>query len=192
MELKQARAEIRGAEKALSRMKDAKTLEDLEDEWRHYLSAIEKIWIKTERSLVQNPKFQPWQGSYQRIRKKDSLLRYLKHARNSDQHTIETLVETKPGKQEIKIEGPVAISRLRIDKGQLLEYEGTKPLQITITPERTELVPVKDSSKRYNPPFEHQGKPITWPDPIMVAELGLAFYKAYVDEAEKKFLKQEN
>ena len=188
MQLKQARDEIRSAKKAIARMKDATTLEDLEDEWRNYLSAIEKIWIKTERSLAQNPKFQPWQGRYKRIRKKDSLLRYLKHARNSDQHTIEDLVEAKPGKHEIRIEGPVAISKLRIEKGQLLEYEGSKPLQISITPERTELIRVKDGSKGYNPPFEHKGKPISWPDPILVANLGLTFYTAFVEKAEKKFL----
>ncbi len=69
--------------------KIAHDFETLEDEWRIYLNAIEKSWVKVARVCSHvSTKFQPSQGFYTKQRKKDPLLKYLKHARNSDQHSI--------------------------------------------------------------------------------------------------------
>ncbi|MFA6011587.1 MAG: hypothetical protein WC799_16485 [Desulfobacteraceae bacterium] len=91
-----AKRELDAAERAIERMTQAMSIEELEDEWKAFLNTIEKCWIKTERVCqhVKN-KFQPWQGNYTNERKNDPLLRYIKHARNSDQHTIQEVFEKK-------------------------------------------------------------------------------------------------
>ena len=80
-----AKRELASAEKAIRRMSGAQSIEDLEDEWKNFLNSIEKVWVKAERSCqhIRN-EFQPWQGKFARERKKDALLKYIKHARNSD------------------------------------------------------------------------------------------------------------
>ena len=186
-----AKSELRSAEKAIERMTQAKSIEDLEDEWKIYLNAIEKVWVKTERGCqhVRN-KFQPWQGSFSRERKKDALLKYIKHARNSDQHTIEEVMQKKDASSSMYIkggEGVTHIERLVIENGNLVEYRGNKPLTIENLPNRVELLRVKDSNKWYNPPKSHKQVRLHWPAPVDVAVLGLEYYRDFVSQVESKF-----
>jgi len=98
--------ELQTAKRAIENMKNAHDFETLEDEWRIYLNAIEKFWVKSERVCSpEHAKFQPWQGFYTKQRKKDPLLKYLKHARNSDQHSIQESMNTKPASRSMYIEG---------------------------------------------------------------------------------------
>lgn len=78
-------------------LKAAENFEVFEEEWRHFLNCIEKVWDKVERSCqhVKNS-FQPWQGKYANLRRKDMLLRYLKQARDADNHSIQEVAEIKP------------------------------------------------------------------------------------------------
>lgn len=185
-----AKRELRTAEKAIERMTEAENLEDLEDEWKIYLNAIEKVWVKTERACqhVRN-KFQPWQGAFARERNKDALLKYIKHARNSDQHAIEETMDQKNASSSMYIEGgeDVYIDSLKIDNGKLIEYRGSKPLTIENLPNRIELLRVKDSNKWYNPPKSHKQVKLHWPAPVDVAILGLEYYSDFVKQAESKF-----
>ncbi len=154
-----AKRELLASEKAIERMSQAKSFEDLEDEWKIYLNSIEKCWVKVERACqhVRN-KFQPWQGTFARQRKKDPLLRYIKHARNSDQHTIQENMEEKNASSSMSVEGGPGVThieRLEIKGGKLVEYRGNKPLTIKNLPNRVELLRVKDGSKWYNPQKSH-------------------------------------
>ena len=130
--LKHAKGELRQAEKALKRMSQAESFEDLEDEWRIFLGSIEKCWIKAERGCQQiRNQFQPWQGKFARDRKKDPLLKYLKHARNSDHHTIQETLQEKDASSSLYVEGGpglVTIGNLYIKDGKLVSYKGSHPL----------------------------------------------------------------
>ena len=187
-----AKRELRSAEKAIERMQKAETLEDFEDEWKVYLNSIEKVWVKTERACqhVRN-KFQPWQGSFASERKKDPLLKYLKHARNSDQHTIAESMTRQKAERSISIEGKpsggIKIDKLVIKDGRIEEYRGDSSLIIKNLPERIELLKVKDSNKWYNPPKSHKGKKLPWPAPVAVAILGVNYYGDFLFKVEEKF-----
>lgn len=188
-----AKRELKGAETAIQRMSNAKTIEGLEDEWKVFLNSIEKVWIKTERSCqtIRN-KFQPWQGAYARERKKDSLLRYLKHARNSDQHTIQETMQKKDASSSMYVEGGPGVTHIEslvIQNGQVVEYRGNKPLILENLPNRIELLPVQDNSKWYNPPRWHKHIKLAWPAPIDVAVLGFEYYREFLNELENKFYK---
>ena len=189
--LHHAKRELRAAEKAIERMTKSSSIEDLEDEWKIFLNSIEKCWVKTERSCqnVRN-KFQPWQGKFTKERKKDPLLRYIKHARNSDQHTIQEGMEKKDASRSMYVEGGPGIThieRLEIKNGKLVEYKGNKPLTIENLPNRVELLRVKDGSKIYNPPKSHKSIKLLWPAPVDVAVLGLEYYRDFISQVELKF-----
>ena len=82
--LREAKFELRSAEKAMERMRSAPDFDGFKDAWLQYLAALRKVWIKTERGCQHVRKsFEPWQGKFKRQRKKDQLLRYLEHARNA-------------------------------------------------------------------------------------------------------------
>ena len=190
-----AKRELKLAEKAIERMTNAQSIEDLEDEWKIYLNAIEKVWVKAERGCqhVRN-RFQPWQGTFTKDRKKDALLKYIKHARNSDQHTIEEVMQKKDASSSMYVEGGEGVThidRLVIKNGSLVEYRGNKPLVIENLPNRVELLRVKDSNKWYNPPKSHKQVRLHWPAPVDVAVLGLEYYRDFVNQAELKFFANE-
>lgn len=172
-------------------MSGAQSIEDLEDEWKNFLNSIEKVWVKAERSCqhIRN-EFQPWQGKFARERKKDALLKYIKHARNSDQHTLAEGMQKKDASSSMYVEGGQGVThieRLEIRDGKLIEYKGNKPLIIENLPNRVELLRVKDSSKWYNPPRSHKQVKLLWPAPVDVAVLGLEYYRDFINKIETKF-----
>jgi hypothetical protein len=189
--LKASERELVSASKAVDRMKAAENLEEFEDEWRIFLGAIEKCWVKAERACQPHRnKFQPWQGKYKKERKSDPLLKYLYHARHSDQHSVQEMLEPKPASRTIGIGGPgksVYIDRLTIENGQITEYVGSEPLIVTDYPNRVELVSVLSSKRWYRPPIKHKNIEIGWPAPITVAQLGLGYYLRFIEDVKAEF-----
>ena len=187
--LKHPKANLKAAEQAISGMEQAASFEQYETEWREFLGHIEKAWIKTERACGQyRAKFQPWQGKFQSLRKKDMLLRYLKAARDADNHSIQELARIEEGHRSINFANPMGgyIENLTILNGEIVEYSGS-PLVVTDHPDRFIALPVKNHGDWYNPPTSHLGKTIVNAHPIELARMGLAFYEKYVDEVEQTF-----
>ena len=171
--LREAKFELRSAERALGRMRSATDFDSFEDAWRQYLVALQKVWVKTERGCQPvRESFEPWQGKCKRQRKKDQLLRYLEHARNADQHSIQLILDDVP-EQIVTVGGDTV-------------YVGN---DVVVIAPRIELLPVKDRGEGYDPPVEHLGKALAERGPLAVAELGLAFYAGFVEQAERKFVK---
>jgi hypothetical protein len=189
--LKHPRVELRAAARAIDSMRNASSLEEFEAEWREFLTCLEKVWTKVERSChaVRN-KFEPWQGTYHRLRKKDMLLRYLKQARDADNHSIQDFTKIEPGSRSIRFKNLKGgyIKHMEIRGGEIAAYEGD-PIVIEDKPPQPVAVPVKNNGEWYNPPTSHLGKPVTTHHPVAIAELGLKFYENYVNEAEHLFFK---
>ena len=99
-------------------------------------------------------------------------MRYLEHSRNADEHTIQLILEDIP-KQSVTVGGdPV--------------YVGN---DVVIIAPRIDLRSLKDRGEWSDPPIEHLGKALAERDPLKVAELGLAFYAGFVEQAERKLFK---
>lgn len=189
--LKYPRVELRAAARAIDCMKNAKSLEEFEAEWREFLTCLEKVWIKVERSCqkVRN-KFEPWQGKYHALRRKDMLLRYLKQARDADNHSIQDFTKIVPGSRGIRFVNPQGgyVKHMEISDGEIVSYDGD-PIIIKDQAPQLVAVPVKNNGEWYNPPTSHLGKPVMTHHPVALAELGLSFYENYVNEVERQFFK---
>lgn len=158
----------------MERMRSASDFDSFEDAWRQYLGALQKVWVKTERSCQPvRESFEPWQGKFKRQRKKDQLLRYLRHARNTAEHSIQLILDDVPEQIVTTSSGDTV-------------YAGAQV--VTIAPS-IELRPLVDRGVWYDPPVEHLSKALAERGPLKVAELGLAFYAGFVEQAERKFFK---
>lgn len=187
--LKHSKSELSAASRAIEAMQAADSMDRFESEWREFLSCIEKAWNKVERTCQpQRAKFQPWQGTFHSLRKKDMLLRYLKQARDADNHSIQDMTAIKPESRIIKSSSPSGsyIKSMTIFNGEVISYEGDPIVQI-ITPPHPIAIPVKTSGEWHNPPTFHLGTPVPDLHPVTLAKLGLSFYTDFVDQVEKKF-----
>jgi hypothetical protein len=99
--LKHANNELLAAKQAQFQMRAATDFDTFEVAWRNFLSALEKIWTKLERTCKAKSGFQQWQEPFKNLRESDPLLKYLYHARHVDQHTIKEILEFTPGKNTI-------------------------------------------------------------------------------------------
>jgi hypothetical protein len=152
--LKHPRAELRAASRAIEGMRTASSIEEFEAEWRQFLTCLEKAWTKVERSCQHvRDKFEPWQGAYHRLRKKDMLLRYLKQARDADNHSIQDFTKITPGSRNIRFVSSQGgyIKHMEIHGSEIVAYEGDP---IVIEDKQPQLVagPVRNNGDWYNPP----------------------------------------
>ena len=191
MALEFSKIELSQAQQRVDKMRIARSFEEFETAWKEFLLYLEKIWIKSERECQDfKAKFEPWQGKFKNLRRNDPLLSYLKNARDSEQHSIEQIVERQPGLlRRARFVNPNGgfVKKMVINSGELTEYEGD-PLLVEFTPERAIVKSVTNSGRIYNPPINHRGKSLADPkDPIEIAYLGLKFYTQYLNDIEKLF-----
>jgi hypothetical protein len=189
MPLKQSKAELESAQSSINSMTNAKSFEEFERHWRNFLSCLEKVWVKTERACQdQRSQFQPWQGSFSRLRKKDMLLRYLKQARDADTHSIQEITEIYPGHTSYRSANNKShyIKKMVISNGVVSHYEGDPMIQETVMPHPI-AIKVQNNGEWYNPPSAHLEKPIENHHPVTLALLGFNFYKDFLEQVEKKF-----
>lgn len=192
--LRHSKADLRSAARAIEIMKASDSFEAFESEWRVFLTCLEKVWAKVERACQPHKNaFQPWQGQFQALRKKDMLLRYLKQARDADNHSIQDVAVIVPGRSTINFLNPKGgyIKHLRISNGQVTHYEGDPIVQTSTSPHAV-AVAVKNNGNWYNPPTTHLDKAIPDQHPITLAELGLKFYGDYLTKVEQIFFKTTN
>ena len=184
MELIHSDRELKKAKKCLNEMKEIKSKEnqnlliDFESKWIDFLHNLEKVWKKAELECSNIQNFEPWQGSFKSARRKDPLLKYLKNARDADQHSIQPITIKKDS--EINITSP---------KDGAVFYSGDA---IKITSEiknpRIETKPFKNRGVIYEPPIEHLGQKLKDPnDPIELAELGTKYYEEFLNKIREKF-----
>jgi hypothetical protein len=167
-------------------MREAKTFPVLEDAWTDVLSALGKVWMRTiDASKANKTLTGKWRVSQETLRRSDSLLCYLHHARNVDQHTVADAVESTPASYGIAIPvmpGGTYIDHLEIRGGQVVSYRGNAPIQRTYTPARIALLAVTDRGVTYQPPTNHMGVPLKAQTPLIAAELGVKYMAAMIEE----------
>ena len=84
----QAKERLDRARDALKHMDQATTFSSFEKPWADFLHASSGIYSKLEQGCKGCQTSQGWFGRKKHDRKKDQLLSYLHHARNTDEHGI--------------------------------------------------------------------------------------------------------
>jgi ethanolamine utilization microcompartment shell protein EutS len=204
LNLKHSKTEIIKAEKSFDLMKNCESIQEIENNWRDFLNHLEKIWNKSERECQSfKNKFQPWQGEFVRLRKKDPLLRYLKNARDADVHSIFEIVQksnpiniiTPTEGQEIAGDLTTKFELLNVTginiisplEGEIISGDVKLKFELIIE-DKLDVINIENKEITYSPPESHLGNKINnSKDLFEIAELGLVFYKNYISQIESKF-----
>lgn len=94
--VERAYARLEKAENAIKSFDLATCYADAECHWWDFLTALSSIYNQLEQGSKGNLKSENWFGRVKGARKKSPLLRYLKCARNSDEHGIEYVTARTP------------------------------------------------------------------------------------------------
>ncbi|MEW8333955.1 MAG: hypothetical protein AB2723_00760 [Candidatus Thiodiazotropha sp.] len=179
------------AAKAIDEMKATTNFSEFQESWENFLFRIERAWEFTERSLKSRKGFQQWHKPYTELRKKDPLLVFLRQARNAEMHSVSATV-TKPLKMAVvdKSRRGFQLNSIsyKIENGTLtIDLDSPDillDLDTKVVPTDPEVVRFKNRGKWYNPPWHHLKERIRDLHPVCLAELGLQFYRSYIQEAE--------
>ena len=165
--------------------------------WRHFLVSANGVFSMLEQGVKNNGSASAWFGRHKNARRTDPLLSYTHHARNADEHGVNSITgEAKPRIEFVAGGTPQATLVDLVGSGDRLE--GTlntadggnwiNPENVTelrIHPHRPSLIPVNDRGGTYNPPRARLGKPLTDDHPHAVAQHMIAYLEKMIAEAEK-------
>lgn len=139
-----------------------------ESAWREFLQKLERVWNKTQAAVSKHPRWPKLESEIAHQRNSDPLLLYLRHARNADEHSV----------QSVAAEWDANLRASQVDETSVkLEWESwDRP-----------LLPVKNRGVVYQPPREHLGQSIAerlkkgTAEPIVVGDLALHFYRNFLN-----------
>ncbi len=199
-----ARSRCRLAEDAFSKLDSCEKYLDFCDFWYQFLINASGIFTVLEQGAKMDQRCFNWYGNKKSERKRDPLLSYFHHARNSDEHGLDFGTEVTPNKfiGGIKAEG--ASRRFMDEGGNIYEDVGAafeltnvnpsdipkftsldgKPVSSQFTPAKISLVAVTDRGRVYHPPNEHLGTPMNVTNPVEAAAILLEYLRHLIDEAE--------
>jgi len=182
--------ELEKARCNIVQMRQAETLEQFEENWKEFLSKLERVWHKAYNHLSRSPKWTGWKGKYEQARKKDPLLSYLVNARHADEHTVSEITGRESGGIGI---GPAEgnglhIERMEINNGKI-SIQSPQNIRISFIPGKVKLLPVKNYGRVYDVPTSHLGAPIDPSNVVAVAEAAVNYYAKFLEEARAFFVK---
>lgn len=192
MDLVPARKELNRAKRCLDRMRAAKSYDEYDEAWSDYLSRIENVFSRIKVASESHKKYPSFSSRTNHLRATDSLLIYLKQARNAAHHGIADTSKYVSGGLGINSATPggiVHIESLRNDGNGNVNIVAGSPIKIDVIPASVEAIPCRNRGVTYNPPNSHLGEGVKNINPIDIAELGVKFYESYLIEAEEAFLK---
>jgi hypothetical protein len=172
---------------AMSAMRNASTFEQLESAWSDFLIAAHRIYTKLEQGAKVDGRSIAWFGRKKNERSTNTLLQYIHHARNADEHGLIKITKRKPFSLTLGV-GPGA-----------WEFNGTigRDVQMKITPlggqvegvskaweytpGEVQLVPVTDRGVQYDPPLTQNSEVLS---PLAAAGAAISQLQLVVEEAQ--------
>jgi hypothetical protein len=178
-----ARTEYTRAADSLAVVATTNDFPTLEKHWASFLVSAGRVFTKLEQGAKVSSKIKAWWGNNLHQRRTDPLLRYLWHARNADEHTLQRINQLQAAQAQ-GIE-PTKEDIDQLERAMKNETRPWAPLGVVLwTPEHVLLLPVLDRGIRYDPPKEHLGKPIDNGSPAHIGGIALAYLDAMLKEAE--------
>ena len=182
-DISRAEEELNWAEQELELMSKTSEENEIKRHWSNFLDHLSKFWKKSLAGCRGAKGFQAIESDVERQKKKDTVLRYLWHARNADSHNTETLTTWAMGSQlagEATIQHEDADGKIFYSKMPLYEF---KYIVRAIT----------DSNEIYTPPTYRNGKLLkNGNDPFVIGRLGLEFYQGVLERIKERVIDQES
>ena len=183
-----AESRLRNAQDALERVKMADGYEVFADNWFIFLCSWKGIYNVLEQGAKTYPLSVQWFEGKRREKRSTPVLHYLYQARNSEEHGLDRSTTPLAHEQFYEFEKEadgteVVIFRINPKTGNEEFYCETNPVTLVQEFIGPSLVGVKDRKGRtVIPPIAIGGQT---PDmrPIAVAQEGLAYVTAMIDEA---------
>lgn len=185
------------AKEAIERLSLENGKRDYEVAWSQFLSQVSRFYSKFEQGSKGCQKSEPWFGRKKHERKTDPLLSYLHHARDSDEHGLEYVVQETGSRLDVQMaEGATKIHTsfdMMVDNRGKVHIRNPK----TSTPQaiqamdlidpRMELVTVTDGrfGDSFDPPEMHMGMPIVDRSPLGIANLAIPYLNDLMKEASE-------
>jgi hypothetical protein len=176
------------AQLSCKRLQSSKTFSEIDRSWTSFLLASGTIYSKLEKGAKGDPKSEPWFGRIKHERKKDPLLSYIHHARNTVEHGITEITTHSPS--ELSIHGDIQIDHMIINhtgniaSGFIKGIDPKRPPKVIFKESSVELLPVTDD--RFNDTFQvpesHLGIPLDSQHPKIIAEIALKYLDRIVRE----------
>lgn len=140
-------------------LSSAKSLDELRMAWSDFLVYHHRFFTVL-RQVCDNRRHKSWWQDVIRVRKIDPLLRYIHHARNSDEHGLIEVVRDEPGGFSIGSgANRTVIENIQIIDGKLVSANVREGVAIiNRIDDRITLVDVADRGVVYSVPDEHLGQ----------------------------------
>jgi hypothetical protein len=167
-----ARTEYTRARESLVVVATTNDFTALEKHWASFLVSAGRVFTKLEQGAKVCNKSKVWWGNKLHERRTDPLLRYLWHARNADEHTLQRINQLQSA--HTKVIEPTKEDMEQLERAMKNETRPWTPLgMVEWTPEHVLLLAVTDRGVRYDPPKDHLGQPITNTSPAHIGGLAL-------------------
>ena len=157
------------ADGAYQKMKDISLpIAEHELSWREALHRIERIYTKTKAAASSEPGWAKINSWVSHLRHKDPLLRYVRQARDAEEHSVQTVARDWEPIESIKGNG----------KGSIV---------LTVRPWDRSLPPIENRGVTYDPPRTHLGNDFSHllgkgqEESVVVAGLALGFYCDFIN-----------
>ena len=194
VKLARAKSDLGAASRAIDTMRNTSSFSEFRENWENFLFRAERAWESTQKTIQNEKGFGPWYRPYAKLRKKDPLLVYLRQARHAEMHSVSPTMDRPLKLAVVDKSGrgfTVNSIAAQLEKGVLTIDIDSPDISVDI---EAKLIPTdamairfKNRNKWYNPPWMHLDVRIVDLHPVSLAELGLSFYRTFVEEAEYKF-----
>jgi hypothetical protein len=181
-----AREKSARAKAKLADLEGASDVKSVTNAWSELLVEVQRLFNKLEQGAKAAPALSAWYGAVKHERRLDPLLRYVQHARNTDEHGLESITGrrgpsvsagqpgTPPMIHHIEVADGMRVASVAFN-GRLLELR-PHPLMVS-------LAPVMDRGVRYDPPTVHLGSQLADLSPTTVARLAVSYLDKLVERA---------
>jgi hypothetical protein len=183
-----ARDKVARAKAKIADLEAASDLTSIANAWSEFLVEFQRVFNKLEQGVKTDSALSAWYGKVKQERRLDPLLSYLQHARNTDEHGLESITgrrgpSVSAGEQG---KGPM-IHHIEVPEGMRVASVAfnERPLQLRPHPPMVSLAPVTDRGIRYEPPTIHLGNPMADLSPTTVARLAIDYLDGLIEKAEQ-------
>lgn len=125
--------------------------EQFQPVWTEFLLALNAAFSKLEKGARGCGKSEAWINRHKNTRRKDPLLSYLHQARNADEHGLEPVSSSTPGKFKRRADGAIIVAIGRIHLAEVVDDR---------------------FGDRYPVPQSHLGQPIAPMTPFRDRQIG--------------------